>query len=519
MAKELKFKSIGEGLKGINFEAFGGFQGFLDLTSIGGTSGSRYSLLRRIVPWLAKANNMTANAIADLPFDIITDSGAEVDTSADWKDKLGGMPAPKRLIHNLASSLCSGAAYVIPTTAGCTIAALQYCDPQSVTPTITDQGVQYFDRVTKEGKNIRFYPANYAEQGETMMYFWLPDSDVELGPALTTPMSTALMSTELLAAMDSTLKLNAQSGFIPPTILAAKGMPAQGEREKTETWWNRWLRRWDRNVAKIINAEAMDIKRVGAGMDELKGVYIELTKQMIENIGASHGIPSALFMSDAAYASEMDTLTKVWYQTSEFINIYHTIEETFNAQLLGQWGLKLVFRPETLEIFQEDESKRATSYKTYIDAQMRPSIAAEMLGLDLPDGVDYKDLDDKYDKPEPVPVIVQGNQGQNKPVEKPEKPVPPRKAIALDAQQIKDLDLWRQTAVRKSRKGQPIPLDWECKALPDSIAAPIRERLAKAQNELDVVKAFDLDAEQPQDEGLHILEAIRLEVEAIKNTQ
>jgi hypothetical protein len=42
---------------------------------------------------------------------------------------------------------------------------------------------------------------------------------------------------------------------------------------------------------------------------------------------------------------------------------------------------------------QEDEEQRAQSYATYIGAQMRPSIAAQLVGLNLPDGVTYEMLD------------------------------------------------------------------------------------------------------------------------------
>jgi hypothetical protein len=42
---------------------------------------------------------------------------------------------------------------------------------------------------------------------------------------------------------------------------------------------------------------------------------------------------------------------------------------------------------------QEDEEQRASSYATYVNAQMRPSIAAQLVGLNLPDGVTYDMLD------------------------------------------------------------------------------------------------------------------------------
>src|SRR5574343_102051 len=99
----------GTEVKGINFEPWGGFQGFLDATSSGGSSGGwRSQQLKRVVPWLAKATDMTANAIASLPFEIVNANGDVVDSSSDWKNKFGGLPSPDLLLHKLAASLCLG---------------------------------------------------------------------------------------------------------------------------------------------------------------------------------------------------------------------------------------------------------------------------------------------------------------------------------------------------------------------------------------------------------------------------
>ena len=128
MKTDLIFTQMGPGLKGINFDTWGGIEGFLRETSTGGAS-TRPQQLRRVLPWLAKATDMTALAVSELPFDIM--DGEDVfDTSSDWQDRLGGMPSPQSLFYNLASSLCLGRAYVIPTVTSRAIVSLQYCAPQ-----------------------------------------------------------------------------------------------------------------------------------------------------------------------------------------------------------------------------------------------------------------------------------------------------------------------------------------------------------------------------------------------------
>jgi hypothetical protein len=485
--------------KSFDFSPWGGIDGFLKASSgVGGIGNARQ--LKTIVPWLAHGVDMTANAVASLPFDIVDESGKVIDSSDDWQDEIGGIPNPKRLLYLIASSLCGGSAYLMPLTLGGVLADVQYCAPHTVTPQIDMNGLKYFDRTTDQGKADKV-PV------DEMVYFWLPDSDVEIGPALVHPLGNALLASGLLASMDGTLKTYGDRGFVPATLLAAKGMPATGEREKAEAWWNNFLRGWTDVVAKIINSDAMSVQRVGAGLEELKGVYVEISRQQIEAIGTAFGIPGGLFQSDASFASEFNALVKQWYETSKFKSIYLTVEETLTDQLLlPNFGYRWQFKPETLDAFQEDNGTQIGNFKILVDAlsgvEKKNSIAAQISGMNLPAGIKPEDLDPKEKPPQPIPPQLIGAQPALLPAPDSEDEAPEIdeeqeadeevKALTLSAAEIKDLALWRQMATRFFRKGKGTAVDFECKALPDTMAEPIREKLAVALTELDIVKAFDV---------------------------
>ena len=73
-----------------------------------------------------------------------------------------------------------------------------------------------------------------------------------------------------------------------------------------------------------------------------------------------------------------------------------------------------------------------------------------------------------------------------------DKPEPkPFQRKALTPDDTKDLALWYDCAKRWIKQGKSA-VDWENKHLGEDIAAPIRLKLASAQTELDVVKAFEL---------------------------
>jgi hypothetical protein len=532
--KGVSIRDLGENLKGINFEIFGGIDGFLAMTSGTGDSDiAQAQQLRRVVPWLAKAVDMTANAVSALPFDILRENGEPYDTSADWKNKTGGLESPESLFYMLASSLCFGRAYLIPQLTSRAIVELQYCAPQTVREEIGRDGVQWFDRTTDKGAVARYYPIE-SELEPALIYFWLPDSDVELGPAQTYPAGNALLSARLLFNMDGTIATYADRGFIPPTVLGAKGMPGPAEREKAERWWDRFFRGKTDIAAKIINAEALSVVKVGAGMEDIRGAYPELTKQMIENIATAFGIPSGLFMSDMAFATEVKHLVKLWYTTSAFVKVYKAIEKGFNEQVLNAWGLRLTFNPNAIDAMQEEEMERATAFSTYVNAGMRPSVAAEMLGIELPEGIKFADLDaDLAAKQQREQLLAEAQAARFQPQEKEEKPDDEqeepaeerpaeegmreeRKAadpLTLTSEQIKELNLWRQIAERNYRKGKGACADFEVKSLPEDMAADIRERLKYVTGKEDIGQAFEVSG-APAHQDINV-EALKMVADAI----
>jgi hypothetical protein len=532
--KGVSIRDLGDNLKGINFEVFGGIDGFLAMTSGTGDSDiAQAQQLRRVVPWLAKAVDMTANAVSALPFDILRENGEPYDTSADWKNKTGGLESPESLFYMLASSLCFGRAYLIPQLTSRAIVELQYCAPQTVREEIGRDGVQWFDRTTDKGAVARYYPIE-SELEPALIYFWLPDSDVELGPAQTYPAGNALLSARLLFNMDGTIATYADRGFIPPTVLGAKGMPGPAEREKAERWWDRFFRGKTDIAAKIINAEALSVVKVGAGMEDIGGAYPELTKQMIENIATAFGIPSGLFMSDMAFATEVKHLVKLWYTTSAFVKVYKAIEKGFNEQVLNAWGLRLTFNPNAIDAMQEEEMERATAFSTYVNAGMRPSVAAEMLGIELPEGIKFADLDaDLAAKQQREQLLAEAQAARFQPQEKEEKPDDEqeepaeerpaeegmreeRKAadpLTLTSEQIKELNLWRQIAERNYRKGKGACADFEVKSLPEDMAADIRERLKYVTGKEDIGQAFEVSG-APAHQDINV-EALKMVADAI----
>jgi hypothetical protein len=484
--------------KGFDFAPWGGIDGFLEASKLQGTGNG--VALKRLVPDLAHAVDMTAVAVSSLPFDILDDNDNVYDTSADWKNNLGGIPNPQKLIYLLASSLCGGSAYLLPTRTPKLIFDLQYCAPSSITPYIDMNGLRWFDRATDKGKVGKVYPNG-------IIYFWLPDSDIEIGPAENHPLGNATLDAQVIYNMKNTMRMYGERGFVPITLLGAKGMPNEGERQKAEGFFDRLLRGGFNVLAKIVNSDALTLIKVGAGMDELKQSYIELRRDAKESIADAFGIPASMFMADAAYASEMDVLMRQWYVDSRFVSIYQTIQETFNDQLLKPYHKRMRFNLQELDVFQEDESARAASLGSFVSAVTTdPQVAElgmEVLGYDL-DKAQLAKLTAIIEEQKKNKEAVQENiqpggavpgepQDEQEPVEEEaeDETVAP-KSLSLSADEIKDLALWYDRAKQWHAKDKGTAVDWENKHLPETVAAPIRLKLADAKSEADIALAFAL---------------------------
>ena len=65
----------------------------------------------RAVPWLMRGIEMRANALASVPFQIVR-GRTPIDTSDEYKDALGILPDPYRILWLLEAALCFGPAYL-----------------------------------------------------------------------------------------------------------------------------------------------------------------------------------------------------------------------------------------------------------------------------------------------------------------------------------------------------------------------------------------------------------------------
>jgi len=346
------------------------------------------------VAFLYRCVQVRASALAGLPWAILRGD------SVIWESGEEAAPAPLAFLADLPEllmrsemALCLfGRSFWYQERNRVKLLGLRWLTPYYVTP-IWDEvsGLIRFDRTV----NGVIRPLAV----DDVVYLRLPGQHETL-PDIP-PSRAALAAAGVLKNVDTFASTFFLRGAIKGTLLTVDGNPAPQEKEKLKAWWNRFIsgvkNAWQ---AEVISSKVTPIT-VGEGVQELSSTT--LTAEKREDIATALGVPHSLVLSNAAtYATASADRLNLYDMT--VIPQASQVARQINRQLLEPLGYRLQFRPEEMSLYQADEQARSQSYSQYVTAGMRPSIAGEMLGLALPDGVEYSALDENYDEPEAAPV-------------------------------------------------------------------------------------------------------------------
>lgn len=351
----------------------------------GGQSADRSPLwaakLYATVAWLYRCVDVRAGAVANMPFEVR--KGDDVlmtqdDTAPEqfgWLNDLPGL-----LYRTEAAVALTGRAYWFRERNLMRTLAVRWLRPDSVTPVIDRDGLRGFRRQVG-GQEL-------ALDVDDVVYFWLPDPFVELGPAAHYPGQAALSAAGVLHSMDTFLTGYFDRGMIKATLLKYTQPISADEGKRVKEWWQRVVTGLKNAFATEVVRGDFDTLVIGEGLHDLQNTA--LTAEQREAVCTALGVPQSKVTANAAnYATK---------QSDDLSFIQDTIAPecrwlaaVINRQLLGPMGLQLVFKPDTLPVMQEDEAQRAQSLKALVEAGMSLEMALEVLGYDLPKGIELRE--------------------------------------------------------------------------------------------------------------------------------
>lgn len=308
-----------------------------------------------------RAVNKRAVAAAAVPFSIM--KGKTVyDDSAKWENKVGFMPRPRDLVKRISLSLTfTNKAYLLR---GKNIAGvdknLNFLVPTTIREVVSPVTglLDYYER-TINGRPVKYLPNDLS-----LVHIWQLDHTTELLPSDNTAIKAIFNSTGSIYFADLFIRNFYQRGGVKPTILSLKGAVFKETKEEVERAWDRFVRNISKFSAKIFNADQMDIKPFGAGVDDLKNN--EVYRQAIENIAMGIGMPASHLLSDwDSYATAQ--VDYMMWMRDDIFPLCEAIAEDLNDQVFTPLGLKMVHNTETTDTETEDEVARADAIEKYLD--------------------------------------------------------------------------------------------------------------------------------------------------------
>ena len=443
--------------------------------------------------------NKSANSVAYMPFALVDiKTGDDYDVSGAWENKVGFMPNPKDMMRRIAQSL-------IMTNMGYLRMGknqlkmpkkLNYVIPTSI-DIITDPVTGDLVRLDRSVNGI--VTQSFQPDDNSLIRFWWLDEKTELLPSPDTEFKAIMNAAGILYYSDFFTKTFYERGGVKPTLIAMKGMVSNEKKDDLQKDWTSFVKgigKYARSIsAKLFNADAMDIKSFGDGLGDLKDTPVY--RQALESIAIGLGMPLSMLLSNSANRATADT-EYIQYYRDKVTPRCDFLADTLNEQLFNAMGLRMEYRPEQTDPENADEVANASAYSTYVNAGMKPSLAAQIVGIELPAGFEYEDLDPD-EKPQPEPMPQTAPVAEQTPPAPPvvEPPAPVKWTPNLD--ELNELRIWREVTQRQHKKGNSLNFDYQPHygGLPANVTDSIKARLCFATSADEIKTIFDITYLQP----------------------
>ena len=467
-----------------------------------------------------RAFHLKANTVSGIPF-ILYKGDTEFDISSKWENKVGFLPNPKELFRlGMLSLMFTNSIYNIMTSdkLGYKVRGLYNAIPATFDPVANADGTQleYIER--RIGTKVERYKPDgtgltNVPPSQRLVYMWHLDHTTELLPSEYTDARAVMNAAGIGYSADVWIRHFFERGGVAPTVIGMKGAVIPDTRETEEKSWDSWLRglgRWRARIARVFNAETLDVKQFGSAVTDLK--ENQVYRQALENIALGTGIPITRLLSNAANYATADKDDEQWYR-DDIIPISEWLAYEYNEQVFEPMGLRLEFTPEVLEPMQKDEAVTAGALSAHADAFLKfPTYEVwrgylVMLGNEIPDELDAaakKYYAEKEKRDEEMRENMQVNQQEQNEVKPASQPVPTEaaetpkpKTWTPSLDELEELRRWREISERRLRQGKSLDYEYKNKfvELPGELTGKIKAALVEAKTGDDIKAAFELDIE------------------------
>lgn len=335
--------------------------------------------------------------------------------------------------------------------------AVVWQDPKLIKPKRDDYGIVRFEKHLRGRKPI---PVPV----EDMAYFYIPGLR-ENAPGIA-PAQAAMHDAGMIFHQNSFLNRFFENGAMPTTLFFMDGAEPNPE---------------DKNRIKRFLYSAMTGRLRSWGIELLsRNLHFEhlvppikdmtlpeLRTEAQQGICVAMGVPISVLFTNASRnsTSEQDDLH---FYTKTAVPFALDIEETANNELFGPLGLRLRFRPDKLEVFQQQE---------FTKLQSLAAVSSDLT---------------KDERRAAAGYPAQGNDGQD---DEPDGDLPDAmKRLNMTQAEYelmqRDLTLWETKVLKRVGKLPAAGVSFESLYIPAPVAELVRGQLQHADNAQEVKVAF-----------------------------
>jgi hypothetical protein len=330
-----------------------------DDEEVGGSSGLTVRRGQTRVPVLYRAIDIRAKAVSRMPF-FLERGGVDVTNDAALLPLIQQL---RRLLYLTEASLCCyNAAYweLGTNVAGRNLTPFWLATP-SVRPDIDPlTGLRGFWRTGGRGSYL---------QPRQVCSYWGLSTDIEIGPDPSlAPVAVTLGAAGLLHYLDRFAIGFFQRGATKVTLLSVEGNPPQKELDKLDAWWKRMVSGVRNAFGSVVIRAGVKPQVIGSSIQETAAPA--LVKLSREDVAIGMGVPMSLLFSNALAGGTADAERLNFYDFTVVPECESVIDEPLNGLYLDRLGLRLIWAPEKLEVYQKAELAKAQSLAQLVGAPM-----------------------------------------------------------------------------------------------------------------------------------------------------
>jgi len=343
--------------------------GWVEMLTSDGVPDNVATLYKR-VPILFRAIQLRCDALSSVPVAIM--KGEENEVAWPYPTKLGDL-----LWRWEASCLLSGAAFgELVTNKSGFRKDVRYRNP-------FDMSVKYTNGILefKQNSGGAMWQNDLRAGTYEMFYLAEYDPSQDILPGIGAA-AASKVDAKLLYAISKFPEMYFEGGAMPVTLLGIDSTD-KNEIERVQNWFRRAATAI-KNAFRVVGIRAGSITATTLTPPLKDLTFPELNEIAKDNITMAFGIKQTLLDSEAAnYATAQEDRLSFYEDTIK--PRARIFADALNTQLLERDGMRLEFRFEEMDIFQEDEGDRADLLNKLTLAGMPIELALELAGYKLTD--------------------------------------------------------------------------------------------------------------------------------------